>query len=273
MPGELRNEIYQYALTEEEGLCWNDDLQMMCTVQMSSPMTPTSNPANQLKFVDKLLRNETKGLELRYNDLAFAGTLSDINSAAEHAVSFLEQLPASRHKHLRKITLLSPRSPRHNFRESSPFWHRPVALKKLVQFCRANTHVIVRVHGFQSSICVDICPYDIFFLNVFMIAAFVHDSYDYVEKWITDPVVREKALRDMKSRLDVFRNVNHSFPAGAPANLRFMPRSCSGIVDEGKLRQDYKTMMQKPDTRTYIWPLFDEDSLVAFVRDVYEQGM
>ena len=72
LPRELRDMIYEYALTEKAGL----------VVLKSSPsrLRAADNPRgpdpNSLKFVCRQLYAETKGLGLRYNKLTFPGSFS-----------------------------------------------------------------------------------------------------------------------------------------------------------------------------------------------------
>jgi hypothetical protein len=87
MPAEIRNEIYAYALSFQYGLKYYHDRQFSTGhMQVADANTLTNlrmdwesedhavmilHDANQLKFVNKQLRLETRSLVLRYNDIIF----------------------------------------------------------------------------------------------------------------------------------------------------------------------------------------------------------
>jgi hypothetical protein len=88
LPGELRNKVFEYALTLDDGVCYREDnlgVGWLCHhPQQSDPDTNEHAPtptaaarvtvnghvvANQLQFVCHQLRNESRGLVIRYNDI------------------------------------------------------------------------------------------------------------------------------------------------------------------------------------------------------------
>jgi hypothetical protein len=81
MPPEIRNLIYQFALTHDEDLyCitpWTSHPLKVCLITQVPTRDTLSNlhqdrrEFNQLKYVSRRFHYETKGLELRYNDVTF----------------------------------------------------------------------------------------------------------------------------------------------------------------------------------------------------------
>ncbi|KAI4953366.1 hypothetical protein J4E86_006909 [Alternaria arbusti] len=69
LPRELRNIIYEYALTEEDGLL----VQEWPTMHPKAAGAKYGTDANQLKFTCRQLYTETTGLGLRYNKVTFGG--------------------------------------------------------------------------------------------------------------------------------------------------------------------------------------------------------
>jgi hypothetical protein len=92
LPGELRNRIYEYALTSDDAqLLYREDAPpiipdvplLHCEQQILSHISskptasfglyewPCTKGFNQLKYTNRQVRKETKGLEVRYNGLLF----------------------------------------------------------------------------------------------------------------------------------------------------------------------------------------------------------
>ena len=69
LPGELRNKIYEYALTEERGLVAYANSPCVLRTFRRGP----DRESNQLKYVCHQLYAETRDLALRYNRLTFCG--------------------------------------------------------------------------------------------------------------------------------------------------------------------------------------------------------
>ncbi|KAI4670683.1 uncharacterized protein J4E88_009775 [Alternaria novae-zelandiae] len=67
LPQELRDMIYEYALTEDEGLF----VQRWPAMHLKAAGATYRTDPNQLKFTCRQLYAETTGLSLRYNELIF----------------------------------------------------------------------------------------------------------------------------------------------------------------------------------------------------------
>jgi hypothetical protein len=72
LPRELRDTIYEYALTEKAGLVISRSFPS-CVRPLDDQYGSDPNP---LKFVCHQLYKETKDLGLRYNKLTFSGSFS-----------------------------------------------------------------------------------------------------------------------------------------------------------------------------------------------------
>jgi hypothetical protein len=169
LPSEIRNSIYEYALTQAEGLLYHknsNDVGQLCTrgiedmvnndvseADENSGMTekesmgqtgsddkgedeneqddtiacpesgvdtldhgrnheleeeaiePEQVPANQLQFVCRKLRNETKGLGVRLNTIRFAAKTE--GKALEQCLSFLHSLAPHHKKYIRALDIYS----------------------------------------------------------------------------------------------------------------------------------------------------------------------
>jgi len=69
LPRELRDIIYEYALTEKGGLI----VQNWPTMYLNAAGAKYGTPPNQLKLTCRQIYAETVGLSLRYNELIFGG--------------------------------------------------------------------------------------------------------------------------------------------------------------------------------------------------------
>jgi len=122
---ELRDMIYEYALTEQDGLFTqrNDDYEEYDTgiILGEAPKRrvkfwPSSDPNsrkeyNALPFVCRQLFQETKGLELRCNTLTFRTThryqREDLNNGLEYLKDFLSTCSLETKALLKNVTVIS----------------------------------------------------------------------------------------------------------------------------------------------------------------------
>lgn len=76
LPRELRDIIYEYALTEDGGLIVQSlppDFESLPAIHLEAAGAKYKTDPNQLKFTCRQLYAETIGLSLRYNKLSFLG--------------------------------------------------------------------------------------------------------------------------------------------------------------------------------------------------------
>jgi hypothetical protein len=154
IPTELRSIIYKYALTEDKPLSlkkprdhaiysalwprlgYRHHLQIL-TTDSSHPHGVRKIPeANQLRFVNKQMYRETRGLSLRYNDLIFS-TVEDADYFFEHcATAHLTKLRLVNIRWLDQSTLGLP---------NAEIW------KSTSRFCGLYPHVTVHVNASNRS--------------------------------------------------------------------------------------------------------------------------
>jgi len=111
LPNELRNQIYEYALSEPEGLHYrfagNKAPRLFSKVEASPKENgpPFSLEANQLKYACRQLWHETKGYGLKFNALNFTQTDPAHPHAADQAVAFMSGISSQRMKWLRHVKI------------------------------------------------------------------------------------------------------------------------------------------------------------------------
>ncbi|KAF3032363.1 hypothetical protein E8E12_004173, partial [Didymella heteroderae] len=76
LPPELRDWIYRNALTEPEGLYFEPDAKG--NLRLQTAKLP-GICANQLKYVNRQLHRETRGLGVRFNDLTFITSIDAVH--------------------------------------------------------------------------------------------------------------------------------------------------------------------------------------------------
>jgi hypothetical protein len=152
LPGELRNKIYEYALSEEKGLDYVKDAQgvgWLCLHKSQTEVKHAGNieleknrskptifspgpttmcivngghiVANQLQFVCWQLRHETKTLGILYNTITFGGLDPTV------ALSFMTSLPFRLKDHTHDFIL----------RVQEDAWY-PRKFSELVELCQAH---------------------------------------------------------------------------------------------------------------------------------------
>ncbi|KAF2625824.1 hypothetical protein BU25DRAFT_111954 [Macroventuria anomochaeta] len=86
-PGELRNIVYSYALSEPEGLkCWEDMFLPKITAELSY------NVINQLQDICHEILQEIRVLRIRYNDLTYETCVDASRFTRTLPVTALESL-------------------------------------------------------------------------------------------------------------------------------------------------------------------------------------
>ncbi|KAF2712580.1 hypothetical protein K504DRAFT_499664 [Pleomassaria siparia CBS 279.74] len=103
LPRELRDIIYQYALSLEHGLTNAADGSSE-TVQLIAYAPPEYIFANPLKYVCRQLHKETRGVALAWNDLVIRFTNS--MSACDVFGTFLNTCSPTRRKCLKKVVIV-----------------------------------------------------------------------------------------------------------------------------------------------------------------------
>jgi hypothetical protein len=110
LPGELRNQIYEYALTDE------NDLQCLVPVASSSLRLVSLSKSifpdfNELQYVCKQLYKETSGLELQYNTVVFYGDFPDERGPGAMFLDFVSGCSSAKLALLRHVKLTTNMTP------------------------------------------------------------------------------------------------------------------------------------------------------------------
>ncbi|KAF2244818.1 hypothetical protein BU26DRAFT_568813 [Trematosphaeria pertusa] len=108
LPGELRNRIYEYALTEPGGLLYykHEGAGRLCAYRHAQEKEDGGEEikaTNQLQYVNCELRAETKGLGLCFNNITFEPASED--DLFEDCVQFLNEVSIRQRSRLRSLTI------------------------------------------------------------------------------------------------------------------------------------------------------------------------
>ncbi|PSN61502.1 hypothetical protein BS50DRAFT_639304 [Corynespora cassiicola Philippines] len=241
LPRELRDEIYELALTSCEQL----RLRAPCSDPKSDEGTAdeikgnTKTSFNLLQYVNKQLRDETMGLEFKLNDLT-------IYRDANHDIEPIQQwsTPSKATLMMRRITVTSDEKCLSLYNHEAP---TSMELPQLLYFCRANPHIDV------------IYMYRNYRINIPHSTKLSFVSIE-LDNFVTTSVCLKAALRN-----------NTSLPEGYPtypayqnlidkalewrknANLDLM---LSGVTNFKVL--PYENSLTEMETKK-IWPNLDED--------------
>ncbi|KAH7075101.1 hypothetical protein FB567DRAFT_183518 [Paraphoma chrysanthemicola] len=143
LPAELRIKIYKHALTEQRPInfdrtvdfagrwCRNSDERTVTYGSVARVADENLREVNQLRFVNKQMHMETRGLELWVNEMSF----KDIQTASY----FIQKCSQSNLIHLRVVHL----------RQGSYYTrqvHARPQLHALVRFCHDHPHATIRSH-------------------------------------------------------------------------------------------------------------------------------
>ncbi|KAF2743878.1 hypothetical protein M011DRAFT_471006 [Sporormia fimetaria CBS 119925] len=161
IPGEIRNHIYDLVLHEPGGLHFmvpseHDSLPepapKLCARHRYRSSLLRYHEANQLQYVNKQIRLETKGRGLKVNTMHFhcgIGTYSWNNwSSASHlCLQFLEDLHPELLPHLRLLQVNDSGyglNPSENRKFHTEHFEGTI-MSELIKTCRKNTHINVNI--------------------------------------------------------------------------------------------------------------------------------
>jgi hypothetical protein len=270
LPGELRDSIYAFSLSEAEGLFYpNDDREVgwLCLAQSSpaennkletSPAEARESKAdrtdmirigqhyivgNQLCFVNKQLRHETKALGLRYNKITFHCSYPRV---VNH---FLQRLPIFQQQHLRQIII----------KPSHSGWGLPPCAS-LIHVCNNNPGLIIRYH--IPSFSLDQNPHLLRIAT--RISILINEDRTIVKRLTDNVLLQQEYLQraDEMATKFTFQKM--------PPNIHILPRHDS--LDETSFR---KICEEDPDTSRVIIPNLERgiDALVELAKDWCENGL
>jgi hypothetical protein len=186
LPGEVRNEIYRLALFDSDGLDYAEDdagVAWLC-VRRSRSATPSEQcghimiqetedehrvVANQLQFVCRQLRSETRSLSIRYNDINFRGyDMSPVSA-------FLESLPVYLRSAINRLNVSPKAGP-----------EEPTVPLDVIQFCHDQPRSTV--HFYHPQISSSSATRLLF--TAFMIKHTARGDTAFVHKLSEDPPMR-----------------------------------------------------------------------------------
>ncbi|KAF2823018.1 hypothetical protein CC86DRAFT_75168 [Ophiobolus disseminans] len=139
LPAELRNRIFEYALTAPEDLryCMPVEGASKPTFRVSATETDeavTSHPFNQLKFVSRQFYAETAGIEIRLNTISFALQNGSAMSPAEHLTEFLQSMSPKARSWLRKV-IVRDDNPQYRHHSTIVLQDTAETISKLAEIC------------------------------------------------------------------------------------------------------------------------------------------
>jgi len=209
--------------------------------------------ANQLQFVCRQLRNETKCLTLRYNTITFADDREC--QAAQDCAVFLQTLPKNHARHLNSVVIQTS-----NLRE------RPSALQSIFDFCTEYPQSLVKYYLHPHCTRRDPLYYICFTLSVqyrfgkqFGIFDHGHPALQHICRSLVIPRFSTDGLT---TRL------------AAPLNFRIFPEFCS--LDEAQLRERINhTGSSSPQLNSTLFSDIDGgmEAFVACIREWHANGI
>jgi hypothetical protein len=272
LPGELRNEIYRYVLSEADGLdfvlehygpAWlcihgnsmaiedghnlsDEDCRDETAVPPSSPILYTVNGgrviANQLQFVCRQLRKETKNLGISYNTIRFSGPTSSTVS------TFMQDLP-TRLRH-------QP----HNFVLEAPYtnWKHEI-FSKLLKVCQTYSWCTFHYRHLRIKSSEPLSM----LMITYVVKQGARNDKTFVKQLSNNVSVQQRLLRLADTETSAQQ------VASIPQNLRFHPHD--NEFDEHAFRA---ACLKNRAIQRVLIPSLDNgvDDLVAVAKDVYANG-
>ncbi|KAF1963662.1 hypothetical protein CC80DRAFT_541579 [Byssothecium circinans] len=274
LPFELRNKIYDYALSEEDGIGYLEDKSYVGRlVHLASSTTPTDDPrtstrkfvksehiarcgkielvlANQLQFVNRQLRMETRGLGLARNDLTIL--LPNRYNTIITFPRLVQCLSARQKKVLRNITLdQSVELPRQLLSDS--FYLD--AFETILDFAR--THPNVKISLPAPHLQPEFGARFVFQVSAAILAA--RKEEPYMSRFLLPCV-----FDFVKTRMDDIQRASFwrsCFRGGVPENIRLFPW---GEFDEAKTREELENIPCRDDAAWNEW--------LDAIGEIYENG-
>lgn len=279
LPAEIRNLIYDYALYEPLGLLvirgpddvsrlclqfqqqghttWDSSLSVVNTrkITMVKGKVPRgfgqwqlfdAQVANQLQFVSRSFRHETKGYGLRLNSITFTSVRNGDYGVLPQFRDFMMDLPKPRYKHLSTVVLRDRAGGAMNCR-----WDRDA----VIRICRKNPHILVKIYEGLTIMAES----EILFKALEIKQVFRRDP-GFVMRITSDPVLQQQLLSIQQPALSVVPRL--------PANLRLFP------ANETFDAQAFHQLFMKD----YLYSFFMSkipggfDSWIPWIEDWYKNG-
>lgn len=133
LPKELRDMIYEFALTFPDGLFYQTDKKIFSTSQKSK------KHFNRLKLVCRQFYEETRNMGLKNNELIFPFTPRSPLRASQLCIQFLDALPQKRLQSIRRITVMERPQPAPEIEGLMDL----EAVLRLRTFCATHTRISI----------------------------------------------------------------------------------------------------------------------------------
>jgi len=215
LPGELRNKIYEYALTTARPLLYAADQENVFRLWCPVPgQAEGYHEANKLRFVNRQLYAEARGLSIQYNDLLFTNF--------KDAAVFLETYKHVE-RHMKCIYIRGPGRKKE--------WEDNPDIRQVAFFLRKHPRIAARV------VLQHYSPNDEWSLpRIISHEITLKQTHAYADKFFVDEH-REPLLWDVMNQLESARF--HATPAVFPPNLRFLFKD--EPLDPALLRKNIET--------------------------------
>jgi hypothetical protein len=269
LPGEIRNQIFEYALDEvngleyfeeSSGLAWlclsNPDSDASVSDNSSSTTTTSSDTtamvtnrdgriiANQMQFVCRQLRWETRGLGILYNTITFKC------ADPMFLLQLMQELPVSRRHKIHNIV----------YRPDNPQLAAEHALGYLSKFCRDYPWLNVKFHFSALSPAK---PWDFLIVSAIYVCIARNDR-TWVRKLSHDDATQQHILAFIDTKAELLQGLQ------LPPNLRLYPYD--KVFDEDAFRK--ACPKNRYIRRGFIDTLRGGvDDLVAYVKECYANGV
>jgi hypothetical protein len=142
LPGELRNQIYEYALTDENDLQCLVPVATTSSLRLVSPSKSTFRDFNELQYVCKQLYKETSGLELQYNTVVFYGDFPNERGPGAVFLDIVSGCSSAKLALLRHVKLTTSMTPYPHPRLEAEM-EPPKIVRQVAEFCRTHTYTKV----------------------------------------------------------------------------------------------------------------------------------
>jgi hypothetical protein len=281
LPAELRNQIYEYALVEPRSLFLIDDAydvghlclhieqakeyynQAKALPSLWGPRAAHKNGgpetmamvglekstiANQLQFVCRQLRLETKGLSLRLNTITMKGNEKQGQGVHEMFLKFAKAISASQHNYLRTIILRDG--------EDIDFAPWAPSLEAVCNFCRSHTRVLVKYHQWKAR------PAGIpFLLHAVSVKHIYRRDTSFVLLVTSDEALQKEFLNWDRSAIGLAPLL--------PRNLRMFP--ADDVFDE----RAFRSAVEEDEVEGWIAETIagGVNTWVTLIRNWYEKGL
>jgi hypothetical protein len=145
LPGELRNKIYEYALSSQTPLLLNSDTGGL-PAQLLSDIDGFTQEFNQIKYVSKQLYAETAHTEMKYNDIMVSRKEMEDDPPGSQFLSWIYALMLPTRLRLNGATVvLTDDSGAHGMLyDYMPDTARTMSY--LARFCNAHPAVTIHYH-------------------------------------------------------------------------------------------------------------------------------